>query len=486
MAIAFPNVVKAVGSGATSVTTGGVTTTTGSTFLIGCSFGQAFWGTISSFTDSKGNTYTRLGAQLVEGILVELAYCSNGVGGTGHTATVTGPGSADYPTVFFAELSGAAVASYDAGATVKASDSSAPYAITSGALTQADSAVVVLSSSWEGGVVNQGVSTGYAVVKEDDYGNYFGGCFGYKTVNSTAAETATITGVAAGTAMTIAAFKAAGGGVTVSPSGIASVAALGAPGAGLTLAPAGAATSAALGTPTVAPTASVAPVGIASAAALGASALGVGVAPAGIAASAAIGAPVTGASLAPAGVAASSALGTPTVGPAGGIVPTGIPSAAALGAPTLAVTLGAPGGIDSGAAVGQPSAAATLAAAGIASSAAFGTPGVMLVSGIAPQGIASVAALGVPFLRSHLVIGGYIHTADAFGVPAIMATHALAPAGVASAAAFGVPFVYDPNDTGPTEWVFWAVPGESHSYTIPGEDRGYRIGADAHSWKMTP
>ena len=212
MAITFPNAVKAVGSGVASVTTSGVTTTSGSTFVIGCTFGQGFWGSIGSFTDSKGNTYTRTGTQAVEGVLFELAYCENGVGGAGHTATVTGSSGNDYPTAFFLEIAGAAAASYDAGATVKVADTSAPFSVTSNALAQADSAIVAISTSWEGGVVNQDITSGYTVLKEDDYGSYFGGAFGYKTVASAAAQTATTTGVTASTALGIFAFKAAGGG----------------------------------------------------------------------------------------------------------------------------------------------------------------------------------------------------------------------------------------------------------------------------------
>lgn len=213
MAISFPNgIVKATGVGVTSVTTGSVTTTTGSTFAIGCSYGASFWGTIDSFSDSKSNTYTSTGSAITDGIKIELAYCENGTGGSGHTATVDGAGSnTDFPVVYFVELAGAATASYDSGAHAKGADTGSPFTITSGTLAQADSAILVLAAAWEGGTINQDITTGYTVTKEDDYANFFGSAMGRKVVSSTSAETATYSpgGTGANTVLGIYAFKAA-------------------------------------------------------------------------------------------------------------------------------------------------------------------------------------------------------------------------------------------------------------------------------------
>ena len=207
MAITFPNATKAVGSSVSSVTTSGVTTTTGSTFLISCSRGV---GVTATPSDSKGNTYTQIAA-LSNNSALTVWYCSNGTGGAGHTATIT-LGAADYPVLHFVELAGAATASYDSGALATNNDA---QTITSGTLAQADSAVVSWIASNSGGAQNY-AATGYTVARETDGDNYWTSAVGYKAVSSTTAQGITWTGVGGTTPIVIAAFKAAaiGGGIT--------------------------------------------------------------------------------------------------------------------------------------------------------------------------------------------------------------------------------------------------------------------------------
>lgn len=216
MAITVPNVVKAVGSGVTSVTTSGVTTTTGSTFLIICSCGN---GPTMTPSDSKGNTYTLIDNQVASGAQISGWYKTNGTGGAGHTATVSISGT-EYPVLHFIELAGADAASFDA-TSVNSGTASGPYSLTSGTLAQADSLVVAWAASDAAGAQNYAAS-GYTVNRETDGDNYWTSANGYKQAGSTSAQTATWTGIGGVVAMGIAAFKAAAGGadynLTVDPA----------------------------------------------------------------------------------------------------------------------------------------------------------------------------------------------------------------------------------------------------------------------------
>lgn len=206
MAIAVPNVVKAVGSGVTSVTTSGVTTTTGSTFLIICSCGA---GATMTPSDSKGNTYTLVDNQGASGTQISCWYKTNGAGGAGHTAAVN-LSAAEYPVLHFIELSGADATSLDA-TSVNSAAASGPYSLTSGTLAQADSLVVAWASSDSPGAQNYAAS-GYTVNRETDGDNYWTSANGYKQAGSTSAQSSTWTGIGGSVAMGIAAFKAAAGG----------------------------------------------------------------------------------------------------------------------------------------------------------------------------------------------------------------------------------------------------------------------------------
>lgn len=215
MAITFPNVIKAVGSGVTSVTTSGVTTTTGSTFALFCSWGSA--GTAVP-SDSKSNTYTQIAA-LSKGVKHTSWYKTNGTGGSGHTGTVTFNAS-EYPVLYFVEMAGAAASSYDG--TSLATDQSADLnSITSGTLAQADSAVLTWYASGSGGARTYAAS-GYTVSSETDGDNYWTSAVGRKTVSATTPVNATWTLDGGSTVLGIVAFKAAAGGtaynLTVDPA----------------------------------------------------------------------------------------------------------------------------------------------------------------------------------------------------------------------------------------------------------------------------
>jgi hypothetical protein len=76
-------------SGTTVTTASATSAASGSTFLIGVSIDNP--STMSTPTDSKGNTYTLVGVEInsAAGLFKSAVYkCENGVGGAGHTASV--------------------------------------------------------------------------------------------------------------------------------------------------------------------------------------------------------------------------------------------------------------------------------------------------------------------------------------------------------------------------------------------------------------
>lgn len=229
MAITVPNVVKAVGSGVTSVTTSGVTTTNGSTFTISST--ADFGVTINTPTDSKSNVYGIMGSSQTDdsnAFRLSIFYKQNGVGGSSHTASV-GYSAGTYPTAFFSEIAGAAASSFDSGSLVQTRDNDGtPHSVTSGTFAQANNAVLTWIGTDGGGTRNYTCST-FNVTQETDGNNYWTGAFGYKTVTATTAQTATWVETATRGLMTIVAIKEAAGGtaynLTVDPASYALTAA---------------------------------------------------------------------------------------------------------------------------------------------------------------------------------------------------------------------------------------------------------------------
>lgn len=145
MAIGVGVTTKATTTGATSVTSAGATTTTGSTVFVGVhcrSPGQGV--TISSVADNKSNTYTEVTGSPIgmdtdfsRGYLYK---CENITGGSGHTFTTTVNTSTEIVMVVI-EITGAATSSIDSHNEVL--DTSSPFA--SGATgTTAQAAELVL------------------------------------------------------------------------------------------------------------------------------------------------------------------------------------------------------------------------------------------------------------------------------------------------------------------------------------------------------
>jgi len=107
------------------------TTASGSTFIIICPSGS-----LSTVTDNKGNTYTRIAQQALTNSTLEVWSCVNGVGGAGHTWTTTYSTSASR-SVSVHELRTAGA--YDSASKVTGTDSTSPYSVTSNTLANPES-----------------------------------------------------------------------------------------------------------------------------------------------------------------------------------------------------------------------------------------------------------------------------------------------------------------------------------------------------------
>ncbi len=111
MAISVGVHTKASDATTNTTTTSAVTTAaSGSTFVIGIAYPNS--DTVTSVTDSKSNTYTLIQqvADVGDGLKVALYYCQNGVGGSGHTASLK-ISSTDPKAIYFTEILGAATTS---------------------------------------------------------------------------------------------------------------------------------------------------------------------------------------------------------------------------------------------------------------------------------------------------------------------------------------------------------------------------------------
>lgn len=215
MAITVGLTAKGSTAGATSVTTNSVTTAaSGSTFYIALVYDGA---SFTSVTDSKGNTYTQMGTET--GINASNAKCrtyrcENGVGGSGHTFTVTT--ASGFITVVAIELLGSTVVSEGTPALVQ--DNASPYAspsITTGVTNCMLVSTIFGDSGSNPATANE--STGFSLAAQEADGSQFWIAAVFTrsvasagTYNSSFTQTGTTNSV-----VSIAAFKETGAGSPV-------------------------------------------------------------------------------------------------------------------------------------------------------------------------------------------------------------------------------------------------------------------------------
>jgi hypothetical protein len=197
----------------TAATSSPVTTTNGSCFVIGV----VDAGTVSSVTDSKGNTYTRCTTDLtVGGVTMGMWHSTTYVGGAGHTFTVNFGGSAD-PSCFYAEITGSNIQLDQVARNV---DAASPFTVTSGTTTAANE-VLVSFYACDGGLGSPAESSGFDQIDfEDNNSLYWTGAMGSRVVSSTGAYTPSWTSTVPATTngVFVASFKENGGGTSITPS----------------------------------------------------------------------------------------------------------------------------------------------------------------------------------------------------------------------------------------------------------------------------
>lgn len=217
MVIAVGQTSKGRSGAAATVATAGVTTqATGSTFVLGVTWGAG--AAFTSVVDSKGNTYTQVGGLDLDpdgtGSHTRFYYCQNGVGGASHTATLT-IGAANNLEILFLEITGAAIASFDLGN--GNADTASPYTTPSIATTQAAEMLVAFFAGNSGSnPATHAESTGFSVqtgAEETNGASFWTGCLATRIVAATGSYNAsfTETGSTRGTAF-IASFKEAAAG----------------------------------------------------------------------------------------------------------------------------------------------------------------------------------------------------------------------------------------------------------------------------------
>lgn len=215
MAIALGQHAVASTAGASSVTTGAVTTqASGSNFYLLISFRQG--DTFNGVSDSKGNTYTQVDtlADGGYGWTISTYRCENGTGGSGHTATVT-MGATTRIVCYFVEITGAVLS----GATDQhsiAKDTSSPFDGTALTTTQANEILLGIVRSND--TVNTTITVNGGMTQLDiDATNTASVAF-YRALSATGTYSPAATSSPGGTQAIVAMLsikEASGGGSTV-------------------------------------------------------------------------------------------------------------------------------------------------------------------------------------------------------------------------------------------------------------------------------
>lgn len=179
---------NASASTASLATAGVATQATGSTFVIGVGWGSAAF---TSVADNKGNTYSIIDAEIsASAHKTRLYYCENGVGGAGHTSTLT-LGSADACTIFFLEITGGLTASI-LDQHIGRDDTTSPYTLAVGLTTTQDDELLVaflFGDSGSNPATHAESGLGSSTIQEDvtNGTTFWTGCMATQVVAATAA-----------------------------------------------------------------------------------------------------------------------------------------------------------------------------------------------------------------------------------------------------------------------------------------------------------
>lgn len=223
MSASFVQKAQAHGSGVTSITTVGMTTTTGNTVVVSIGSGADF----TTLTDNgTSNTVTAVAQPKLNpggGELDLTVKCLMNINGkAGHTFTANFSGS-DFVSMTASELAGVAASSLDVGSVASGSDLTSPYTVTSGTFAQASEIVLFINEPYCAGTSTFAESTGFTSIGgENDNNTYCGNWNWWKSISATTALTPSVTDSTgtgySGMLTVIAGFKsAAAGGTSVAP-----------------------------------------------------------------------------------------------------------------------------------------------------------------------------------------------------------------------------------------------------------------------------
>ncbi len=210
---------------ASPATTVGINTAaTGSSFLIFV----AYSATTMTVSDNKGNTanYVQVGSSLINflGLAVDAAIylCTNGTGGSGHTASATMTGGASIADIYLIEITGGALASLvDAISSAFWNDSTvSPYASNVAATAHAiDLLLGFTVTASVSGTESITWLNSFTQVSADGNSAQFTGGIAKRVVSSTGNYSVSFTSSGAGTteaATALIALKDASGGIVTS------------------------------------------------------------------------------------------------------------------------------------------------------------------------------------------------------------------------------------------------------------------------------
>lgn len=166
-------------SGAATTTTPAVATqASGSGFLV---LVDGYGASAPTVSDNKGNTYTKIAGPITnpkgEGNLTSMYACANGVGGSGHTWSVTASGA--YATLVVIEVKGASGFTVSASKTSSATSASGGPFTTAALSVSAAGMLIAGIGSTEDVTFTHSAGTGFTVASEIGTSGYWTGALAY-------------------------------------------------------------------------------------------------------------------------------------------------------------------------------------------------------------------------------------------------------------------------------------------------------------------
>lgn len=199
MAIAFSQWTAKGGGSVASITTTGITTTSGNLLVAICFCDTNKIGA-TPITDSKGNTWVQAIGSVGSSTYLAIFYCANATGGAAHTFTFT-PTSSEFIAIAVLEISGAKTSSV-LGSTSTSTSNTASH--DSGNITSNGITAEVLIGAWNpasatamGPGAQVGAGSGWSWNYVAANGSNEGGFFGYRIVGLNVTDSFKVTAASA-------------------------------------------------------------------------------------------------------------------------------------------------------------------------------------------------------------------------------------------------------------------------------------------------